>query len=667
MPGGDALPPISHIVSREGGRLSDNHHETGGMRRSAALRALGGILLVGALLRGWNLGSGGVIIPYYFAGVRSALQSWHNLFFNAFDPAGFVSVDKPPVAFWLQALSAKIFGFGTASVLLPQVLEGIASIGLLYWLVRRRFGVAAGLLAALFLALSPVDVAVDRSNNTESCLILVLLLAAWAMIRALETGKLLPLLLAAVLVGVGFNVKMLVAFGVVPAFTLIYLLAAPISPGRRIGRLVAAGVVLVPVALSWSLAYDLTPSTDRPYVDSTEDNSMLELVVGHNFVQRFVRPAGSRQRTATQQAASPDSAAAALPTRDFAPAGPLRLAAPPLAAQIGWLFPLALIGGIAAWLQYRRARHAEDWQLALWGLWAIAYGVVFSAAGGLFHSYYLAVMAPALCALAGIGAIALWRCYREGSKAALWLPAAILATGLWQAHIVEGYLGGLLAIGQIWLPATLIGAAVLAATALWWRRGPAVSFAVAALAILLAMPAAWSLGTATMHGSAGFPSAQPPFMSAEAMQRRNRFAMIAGALAGDPKLIAFLCESRRNEQFLMAAVNARLAAPIIIATGDPVMALGGFAGRDPILDVDGFARLVAEDRVRFALIGEGSQGLRRVYGENHQKELIDWIRANGRPVDPALWRTAGRDAPQGRAAEAAGAELYDLRPASPGS
>ena len=143
--------------------------------------ALAAILIAAALLRGWSLDDGGVLIPYYFAGVRSMLQSWHNFFFHAFDPAGFVSLDKPPVAFWLQTASAKLFGFGRAAVLLPQVIEGVAAVALLYWLVRRRFGVASGLLAALFLALTPVSVAVDRSNNTESCLVLVLLLAAWAI------------------------------------------------------------------------------------------------------------------------------------------------------------------------------------------------------------------------------------------------------------------------------------------------------------------------------------------------------------------------------------------------------------------------------------------------------------------------------------------------------
>ncbi|MBV8494849.1 MAG: glycosyltransferase family 39 protein, partial [Alphaproteobacteria bacterium] len=175
---------------------------------------LAAILAVAAMLRGWDLGERGFITPYYLAGVRSMLASWHNFVFNAFDPAGFVSLDKPPVAFWIQTLSAKLFGFGPFSVLLPQLMEGLGAIVLLYVLVRRRFGELAGLGAALALAFMPISVAVDRSNNTESCLVLVLLFAAWAAIRALETARPRYLLLWAVAVGIGFNTKMLVAFGI---------------------------------------------------------------------------------------------------------------------------------------------------------------------------------------------------------------------------------------------------------------------------------------------------------------------------------------------------------------------------------------------------------------------------------------------------------------------
>jgi 4-amino-4-deoxy-L-arabinose transferase-like glycosyltransferase len=655
-------------------RLSeDRANATTARDRLAPGLALGAILVVAALLRGWRLDEGGVLVPYYFAGVRSMLQGWHNLFFNAFDPAGFVSLDKPPVAFWLQTLSAWLLGFGQVAVLLPQVVEGVAAVALLYWLVRRRFGAAAGLLAALFLALTPLSVAVDRSNNTESCLVLVLLLAAWALCRAVETGKVLPLLLSAALVGIGFNVKMLVAFGVVPAFALVYLLGAPCPLWRRCGRLVAAGIVLAPVALSWSLVYELTPPEDRPFVDSTQDNSMLELVVGHNFVQRFVRRAGTRETAAAANVAT-DQAATPLPGRDYVPAGPLRLAAPPLAAQLLWLFPLALIGAVAAW--WRSAEIARL-HVALWAAWALAYGIVFSAAGGLFHSYYLVVMAPALCALAAIGAVTLWRLYRDERRTALPLPAAILATGLWQAYIVRFFLAGSVEIGGNWLVPALLGTTVAATLALVALRrrgaGLAVPVAACALAAGLALPVAWSVGTGLTAFRAGFPAAHPPFETRAALGGRRRWAQLAGAIDGDPKLIAFLEQSRGDAPYLLAAINARQAAPIIIATGAPVMALGGFTGRDPILSVDDFARLVAANQVRFALIGDGSPALRRVFGEDGQKALTDWVRGNGREVDPALWR--GLAAPEdpapadGRAAhppENVGIQLYDLRPASNG-
>jgi 4-amino-4-deoxy-L-arabinose transferase-like glycosyltransferase len=644
------------------------------MKKLSSRLALAAILIVAALLRGWSLDDGGVLVPYYFAGVRSMLQGWHNFFFNAFDPAGFVSLDKPPVAFWLQTASARLFGFGRAAVLLPQVIEGVAAVALLYWLVRRRFGAAAGLLAALFLALTPISVAVDRSNNTESCLVLVLLLAAWALCRAVETGRLLPLLLAAALVGIGFNVKMLVAFGVVPAFALVYLIGAPIPVWRRLGRLVAAGIVLAPVALSWSLAYELTPPEDRPFVDSSPSNSMLELVVGHNFVQRFVRRAGARTVPATAAAQPADQIPALQAGRDYVPAGPLRLGAPPLSAQIFWLFPLAVIGGIAAWW---RSDGLARLQVATWTLWVLAYWVVFSAAAGLFHSYYLVVMAPGLCALAGIGAVALWELYRGGQRVALLLPAAILATGLWQAYVVQFFLAGSVEVGHGWLVPGLLGLAVAAALALapMRRRGAALALpiAAAALAAGLLLPAVWSVGTSLAAFRAGFPTARPPFETRAALGGRQRWSQLAGAIDGDPKLIDFLEQSRGDAPYLLAAVNARQAAPIIIATGVPVMALGGFSGRDPILSTDDFARLVAENQVRFALVGDGSRGIRRVFGEDGQKALTDWIRENGREIDPALWR--GLAAPEDpgpadgrppRPAENVGIQLYDLRPGSSG-
>ncbi len=204
--------------------------------------ALFAILLVAAVLRLWRLGQNGWGNEYYTAGVRSMMTGWSNFLYNSFDPAGFVSIDKPPVALWMQVISAKIFGFHGLTVLLPQALEGMISVWIIYQIVQRHYGRWAGLLASLFLAITPVSVAIDRSSNTDSCLVLVLVLAAWALIRAAESGSRGFLLLSIAIIGIGFNVKMLAAYVVLPGFVLVYFLAAPITMRRRIQDLAIGAV-----------------------------------------------------------------------------------------------------------------------------------------------------------------------------------------------------------------------------------------------------------------------------------------------------------------------------------------------------------------------------------------------------------------------------------------
>src|SRR5579863_8823597 len=249
--------------------------------------ALGGIALISIFMNFYQLGANG-FGTYYPPAVRSMMDNWHNFFFASYDPGGFVTVDKPPVGFWFQVLSAKIFGFNAVSILLPQALAGVLSVLLLYYLVRRHFGVVAGLLAALALAITPISVVTNRDVTIDSTLALFLLTGAWAVIRAAETGKLRWLLLSAVLVGIGFNIKMLEAYLVVPAYGLLYLLAAPTSIRRRIGHLALAGLVLLVVSFSWIAAVDLTPASQRPYVDSTQDNSELSLALGYNGIERLI-------------------------------------------------------------------------------------------------------------------------------------------------------------------------------------------------------------------------------------------------------------------------------------------------------------------------------------------------------------------------------------------
>src|SRR5438552_18193194 len=244
--------------------------------------ALAVVMLISLFMNFYQLGQNGFGNLYYAAAIRSMLDNLHNFFFVAFDPGGFVSIDKPPLGFWLQAASAKIFGFTPFSIFLPQALAGVLSVLLLYYLVRRHFGVVAGLLAALALAISPISVLTNRNNTIDSTLVLVMLLGAWAVLRAAESGKLRWLLLCAGFVGLGFNIKMLEAYLVVPAFGLLYLLAAPRSIWARIGHLALAALLMLTISLSWAVAVDLTPAANRPYVGSSQTHSEISLPLGSN-------------------------------------------------------------------------------------------------------------------------------------------------------------------------------------------------------------------------------------------------------------------------------------------------------------------------------------------------------------------------------------------------
>jgi 4-amino-4-deoxy-L-arabinose transferase-like glycosyltransferase len=639
------------------------------------------IFLLAAALRLWRLEQNGFGNEYYTAGVRSMSAGWHNFLYHAFDPAGFLSVDKPPVAMWIQVAAVKLFGFHGLSVLVPQVLEGLAAVWLVYHLLQRRFGPPAGLLAALFLAVTPVSVAVDRSSNTDSCLLLLLLLAAWALTRAAEAGSRRLLLLAMALIGVAFNVKMLAAFVVLPTFALVYLLGAPVGLRRRLVDLALGGLLLTLVSLSWVTVYDLTPADKRPYAGTTDSNSVLELTVGPYGIGRFVRQtrpsaiaasaSGVGQAEATGAAADSGRGAEPRPrtllSRLFVRTlvGPLRLAAGQLAGQVGWLFPLALAGLALGALREPLQRPLAPAHLALvlWSGWAFTYAVVYSAAGGVFHFYYLATMAPPLAALAGIGAVGLWRWAVEGGWRAGLVLVTLALNAAWQLYIdaraLEGYDGW-----QSWLHRALIGGTLAAVCLLiacslrQARSGPVRRLTAGALGVgvaaLLILPLAWALSSVLVAGNGVLPSADLARLLVVDGGPDSRPQRRTEASVSVSRLISFLTANRQGERYLLASSTTMLAAPIIIQTGQPVMARGGFHGLDPILTPGKLAGLAAAGQVRFAMLGDLSAVSRRLGAEVAQEPIAQWVRSNGKLVDPALWRPPGsRRTPM---------RLYDLRP-----
>jgi 4-amino-4-deoxy-L-arabinose transferase-like glycosyltransferase len=535
------------------------------------------IMLVAAFFSFYQLDREGYANSYYAAAVKSMSLNWHNFFFAAFDPSGFVSIDKPPLGFWFQVASVKLFGYSGVSLMLPEALAGILSVVLLYHLVKRVFGVPAGLLAALFIALTPVAVADNRNNTIDSILVLFMLLGAWAVSKAVEQRRagasgasgLRWLLLCAVFVGLGFNIKMLEAFLVVPALALVYLLGAQVRMRTRLVHLVLAGLLMLTISLSWAVAVDLTPASQRPWVDSTTTNSEIDLAIGYNGLQRLLghsgtpggtggaqtaiaqhttTSAGTAKTPTTSTGAATSSSTAKKPTTSTSVAtsssttttsgatsqaargqgnpggggglfnngvaGPLRLIGSELGGQAGWLLPLALIGLLAA--ASRRLRFPLDSRqkgLVLWGGWLLTMAGFYSVAG-FFHSYYLVTIAPAIAALAGIGLVTLWQDYLQNRSLTSWrgwlLPLALLATAVAQVHILSGYPAWSRWMTPLVLAGTIVPALVLVAARLRPRRltiGIPLAVAIGSLALLVA-PTVWAADTVSTVGG-GIPSAGP--------------------------------------------------------------------------------------------------------------------------------------------------------------
>ena len=249
--------------------------------------ALFSIIALDAFLRLYELGAYSIGNTYYAATVKSMLSSWSNFFFGSFEPGGSVTVDKPPLGFWVQSLSAALLGVNGFSLALPNALAGIGSIGLVYYLVKEQFNRGAGLVAALTLAVVPVTISTERNNTIDGLLVFVLLLTVWAVWKSVQSGKFRYLLLGAFIVGLGFNIKMLQAYMIIPAIYTLYLFGAKEGWLTRVWHLGVSTLLLVAVSLSWAITVDLVPEENRPFIGSSEDNTVMELIIGHNGLKRL--------------------------------------------------------------------------------------------------------------------------------------------------------------------------------------------------------------------------------------------------------------------------------------------------------------------------------------------------------------------------------------------
>jgi 4-amino-4-deoxy-L-arabinose transferase-like glycosyltransferase len=464
------------------------------LARLFAYPELVGLIGVTAALNLWNLGINGWANTYYAAAVRSMSTSWHNFLFASLDPSGLMTVDKPPLALWVQALSVRVFGFHPLSILVPQALMGVAAVALVYDLVRRRFGRFGGFVAGLALATTPTVVAVSRHNNPDELLVLCCVAALWCALRALDTGRTKWLVLSGVCVGLGFETKMAVALLVVPGIALAWQwMRSGVGKGRlrAIRPLLAGGAAMAAVGLAWPLLVTLTPAADRPWISGTSDNSIWSLIFGYNGLGRV-----------SGQTGGPGGIGGG--TLFGGPAGPLRLIGSALGDQAGWLLGFAIVAGIAliALTRLRRGDPRTGWLIAVGGAFLTA-AVVFSFAQGIFHPYYVSFLAPFGAALIGAGA---------GLMVSGDLPARILAplgiaAGAVTELVVLGELGGRLS----WATPLLIGVGGVCAIALAARLSARtrVLLTAVALAALLAAPATWAAETLGHATNGTFPTGGP--------------------------------------------------------------------------------------------------------------------------------------------------------------
>ncbi len=452
---------------------------------------LAGLLVLAAVLNLWALSQNGYANEYYSAAVRAMSTSWHAFLYGSFDSAGVMTVDKPPLALWVQALSVRAFGFHSLSLLVPQALMGVASVGLVYDLVRRRFGRAGGFAAGLVLALTPISVAIARHNNPDALLVLCLVAALWCTVRALEDGRTRWLVLAGVCVGLGFEAKMAAALLVVPALAAAYLWVAPRGRAAAVAQLLGGGAALVVVAGAWPALIALTPEASRPWVSGTSDNSILSLILGYNGLGRLGGQAGGPQGMGGGGVFGGD-------------AGVLRLLNASLGGQAGWLLGFALVAGVAlvAATRLRRGDARTGWLIAVGGAF-LTTAVAFSAAEGIFHPYYVSALAPFTAALVGAGVAQL---AGLGRTARVLAPAAVvagMATELAVAHELPGQLELIVPVMAV---LCVLAAATLAIADTGGLRKAALGVALAAL---LLAPASWSVQTLGHATSGTFPAGGP--------------------------------------------------------------------------------------------------------------------------------------------------------------
>ncbi|MGH3596810.1 MAG: glycosyltransferase family 39 protein [Mycobacterium sp.] len=593
--------------------------------------ALWALLAATAVLYLWEWSASGYGNGFYGAAVQAGTQSWKAWLFGSLDPGNAITVDKPPAAMWVMGLSARLFGFSAWSMLLPQALMGVGSVALLYGAVRRAGGPIAGLLAGALLALTPVAALMFRYNDPDALLVLLLVAAGYCTIRALDRSSGRWLALAGIALGFAFLTKMMEAFLVVPALTLVVLVAAPGSLRTRIRNLLI-GLATTIASAGWFVALvAIWPADSRPYIGGSTDNSLLQLALAYNGVGRVLGGDGNHSFGSRPGGRSPMFGGGP---------GIGRLFGMSLGTEISWLLPAALIGLIAM-LRLTRSAPRTSWMrasLLLWGGWLLVGALVFSYMQGIMHPYYTVAMAPAIAAVSAIAIRELWR-GRQFLSSRATLALMLVATVAWDFVLLGRTPDWLPWLRWSVLVGTIAFAFVLVISAHRLGRWTAVLCA-AGLLFGLGATAAYTVEAVAVYHGGAIPTSGPRRAPDANSGRRDQQASDNRAL--DALLIG------TENRWAAATVGAHTTDSLELSTGKSLMAVGGFSGRDNSPTLVQFQQYVADGQIRYFIRddrgGHGGNHRDPSSGSGAAGQITKWVAANFVPQkvgDATVYDLAG--------------------------
>jgi 4-amino-4-deoxy-L-arabinose transferase-like glycosyltransferase len=573
--------------------------------------ALPTLLALTALAYLWDLSSSGYANSFYAAAVQAGTKSWKAFFFGSIDSSSFITVDKPPASLWVMGLSGRIFGFSSASMLIPQALEGVAAVWLLFCGVRRWFGTGAGFAAGALMAVTPVAALMFRFNNPDALLVLLMVAGAYCLVRALDGGATRWVVAAGTMIGFAFLAKMAQAFLVLPAFALVYMVAAPVGLRRRVGQMLAGGGAIVVSAGWWVALVALWPVGSRPMIDGSPTNSIFNLITGYNGLGRIFGSTG------------PGGGGGGGGANFSGSTGVLRLFNSLMGGQASWLLPAALLALVAGLWARRSAPRTDRVRAALllWGGWLVVSGAVFSLGSGVIHTYYTVALAPAIAALVAIGGRLAWT--RRESR--LMQTVAIVAIAL-----TAGWAWALLDRTPSWEPwlRTLVlvaGAAAVAGLVACMFRGVLVrrllvpALVLAAVASL-AGPVAYSTSTITTGHTGSTPTAGPSTAGGMGGFGGGGGGMgggggaAGGQTSASAALDRALSANAGRYHWAAATSGSKSAASLELATGgEPVMAIGGFNNEGGNLTLQKFKEYVARGEIHYYIPSSAGMGGGRAF------------------------------------------------------